>query len=154
LINILSLTLVVIVISFFLIIQQNALAENMSKTLLDKGNTLLDSGKYNEAITFYDNVIEHEPNATIALYNKAVSLSYLGNFTDAIRYYDKVLVTEPNSADAIVGKADNFAQLEKYEEAITLYDKALEINPTDAYVSSMKKVTQDALNIERLIANK
>jgi tetratricopeptide (TPR) repeat protein len=132
----------------FLLLTQNAIAEEI---LLDKGNKFLDAGKYKEAINVYDKVLEQEPNDTAALYNKALALSSLGNFTDAIEYYDKVLVIEPNATDALIGKADNLAQLEKYEEAITLYDKVLEISPNDTYASSMKNVTQDAINIERSI---
>ena len=143
-----SVLLAVLFILFLL--QQNALAE---ETFINKGNALLEAGKYEEAITFYDEVLEIQPKDIVALYNKAVSLSFLGNFSDAIEYYDKVLVMEPNATDALIGKADNLAQLENYEEAIALYDKALESNPNDVYASSMKRVTQDALNIERLLSS-
>ena len=56
---------------------------------IDKGISLTEMGKYNEAIKCFDEALRDDPNDTVAWYNKAHTLSFLDMYSDAIVCYDK-----------------------------------------------------------------
>ena len=67
----------------------------------NKGISLDNLGKYNEAIEYYDKALEIDPENAEALNNKGVALDDLGKYNEAIEYYDKVLEIDPKHADSI-----------------------------------------------------
>jgi tetratricopeptide (TPR) repeat protein len=64
----------------------------------NKGTTLVDLGKYSEALKYLDRVLEIFPNFATAWNNKGVALEELGNLSKAIECYDRVLEINPNDA--------------------------------------------------------
>jgi len=99
-------------------------------TLFNKAVSLGELGKYEEAIIYWDKVLETHPEDTDALYNKAVELYNLGRNEEAIIYYDKVLEINPNYTAALYNNGVILSDLSRYEEAISYYERVLEINPT------------------------
>ncbi|HEY9491598.1 MAG TPA: tetratricopeptide repeat protein, partial [Nitrososphaeraceae archaeon] len=95
----------------------------------DKGNSLLNQGKYEEAISLYDMRLSVDPNDVDALHNKGVALHYLGRYEEAINTYDKVLALDPKYVNALYGKGAAIDILGKHEEAISWYDKTLKVDP-------------------------
>jgi len=61
----------------------------------DKGMESFRLGEYEQAISYFDRVLEIEPNNIDALYNKGNNLSQLEKFEEAIPYYVKVLNLDP-----------------------------------------------------------
>src|SRR5688500_14405292 len=112
--------------------EQNISMENtkevINSTLRTKGNELLDAGKYQEAITYYEKAIAINPNDTAALYNKGLALSLLGRNEEAIPYFDKTLTISPNDLATLTMKGVALYKLDRNEEAITYYDKVLAID--------------------------
>ena len=101
-------------------------------TLFNKAVSLGELGKYEEAIIYWDKVLETHPEDTDALYNKAYELYNLGRNEEAIIYYDKVLEINPNDTRALNNKGTILWDLGKYEEAISYYERVLEIQPNHA----------------------
>ncbi|MDW0288181.1 MAG: tetratricopeptide repeat protein, partial [Nitrososphaeraceae archaeon] len=97
--------------------------------LFEKGNSLGNLGKYEEAISWYDKALEADPKNVDALYNKGVALGYLGRYEEAIIWYDKALEVDPKNVDALYNKGVALDNLGRYQEAIIWYDKALEVDP-------------------------
>lgn len=117
------------------------------EVLNEKANTLFDSGKYEEAIEYYDKIIEIEPNNADAevnkglalneLVNKGVYLSYFGQPKEAITYYDKALAIDGNYTDALNNKAFALANLDRNEEALPIIEQVLESNSdNEAYLAT------------------
>ena len=50
----------------------------------DKGVALLNLGKYNESITYFDKALNIDPKYFYALYNKAVALNKLGKYNESM----------------------------------------------------------------------
>jgi len=48
-------------------------------------------GKYDEAIKFFDKVLEINPNFSEAWYGKAIALEKLGKIPEAIECYNRAL---------------------------------------------------------------
>jgi len=100
-----------------------------------KGDELVDQGKYQEAITAYDQAIALEPKNARAWGGKGVALNQLGNYTEANEVLDEAVAISPAYAKAWYEKGNALYGLGRYDEAITAYDKALEISPEYAYLT-------------------
>jgi tetratricopeptide (TPR) repeat protein len=64
--------------------------------LTNKGSVLGKMGYFSEAIMYYDQAIQIDPNFLPAKNNKANVLANLGNFDDAISLYQEILQKNPN----------------------------------------------------------
>ena len=86
-------------ISFFIVFLSISYIENSygqnNTTNLDTGNELLNEGKYDEAIVYYDKALEIKPNDVDALNNKGLALYNLERYEEAITYYEKALEIDP-----------------------------------------------------------
>jgi tetratricopeptide (TPR) repeat protein len=65
-----------------------------------KAGALYKQGKYNEAITAYDEAIRLDPNRALVWNNKGTALSELGKYDEAIEAYDEAIRLDPNLAIA------------------------------------------------------
>jgi tetratricopeptide (TPR) repeat protein len=99
---------------------------------IKKGDDLYDQGKYNEAISCYDNAIEKDLKNKLAWLNKGAALLELMKSDDAISCFDKVIELYPKSAEAWNEKGYALNRLDRFDEAIIAFIKAIEINPKSA----------------------
>ena len=72
--------------------------------LFKKGLEATFKHKYDEAIQYFDKVLEIDPKNIDALNNKAAALTKLAKYDEAIQYFDKVLEIDPNNAIALSNK--------------------------------------------------
>jgi tetratricopeptide (TPR) repeat protein len=85
----------------------NVLQEtNSTQDILNKANVLQDLQRYDEALQYYDKVLEIDPKDIDALYDKASVLEDLQRYDEALQYYDKVLDIDPKDIDAMNNKMD------------------------------------------------
>ncbi len=95
----------------------------------DKGDSLKKSGRYEEAIAYYDKALEIDQRNPRTWRHKAHALRELKRYEEAIKCLEKALELDPKHfAWRVMG--DCFNDLGRYEEAIKCYDKALELKPT------------------------
>jgi len=99
----------------------------------NKGFSLNELKRYEEAISCFDKAINLDPNYAYAWNNKGFSLNELKKYEEAITCFDKAINLDPNYAYAWNGKGNSLYELKKYEEAITCFDKAINLNPNHAY---------------------
>jgi len=94
----------------------------------DKGDSLKKSGRYEEAIAYYDKALEIDQRNPRTWRHKAHALRELKRYEEAIKCLEKALELDPKHfAWRVMG--DCFNDLGRYEEAIKCYDKALELKP-------------------------
>lgn len=98
----------------------------------NKGNALVESSMYAEAIKCYDKAIEINPSSMEAWNNKGLALARTGRLAEAVQCYDKALLLNPGDVEIMYNKGIALALLGKSAEAIECYDKLLAINPNDA----------------------
>jgi len=91
---------------------------------------LFEGEYYDEAISFYDLVLQIIPSDIDALIGKAIALDNIGNHEEAILFYDKVLEIDSSDIVALNGKALALGSIGNSEEAISYYDRALAIDST------------------------
>ncbi len=106
---------------------------NPSRTVLDtlnnNGNALSARGYPEEAVLWFDKLLEIDPNHGAAPRNKANALFELEKYDEVISYYDKILEIEPRNISVLNDKGRAMLGLGKNEEAIVWFDKTLEVNP-------------------------
>jgi len=104
----------------------------------NKGTSLDELSRFEEAVTCYDKALELNPAYANAWNNKGFSLYNLGRYEESINCFDNALELNPEHANAWNNKGISLANLGRNEEAIICFDKALEINPADALAWSNK----------------
>lgn len=102
--------------------------------LSNKGSSLDNLGRYEEAIICYDNALRINPQFVTAWSNKANSLLHLSRYDEAIDCCDKALAIDSSYTGAWINKANSLESSGRYEEAIKLCDKALELEPQNPHI--------------------
>jgi len=90
-------------------------------------------GKYEEALSLYNSVIERTPAESLnlgALFNKGTTLLKLKKYRDAIECFNKVTKINPNSKGAWLNTGVSYHGLNNLEEEKKCYDIALKIDQT------------------------
>ena len=106
------------------------------------GVTYHQRGKYKEAMEYYDQVIEINPQDADAYHNLGHIKAKLGNHKDAIKDFDKAIEINPYDADTYNNRGHAKAELGNHTEAIQDYDKAIEINPQFAAAFNNRGITK------------
>jgi tetratricopeptide (TPR) repeat protein len=81
-------------------------------------------GHYDEAILWYDKVLDIDPTNISALNNKGVALYNLGHYDEAILWYDKVLDIDPNDLDAEYNRSIALDTLHKSNKSTVLSNES------------------------------
>ena len=93
------------------------------------GNTLLDLGKLERAISCYQRAIELQPSYADAYHNLGEVLSVQGKWENAIAAYRPAIELNPNFEGSHYGLGKAWASLNRGEDAIACYRRAIELNP-------------------------
>src|SRR3990172_2178894 len=124
---------------------------NETNSTLYKGLEYLQDNKFEEAIYFFDQVLEVDPNHVDALAKKSDALLSLGQFKQAAIsldklfsvspyykddsgkfYLDKLIEIQPNHVEALYKRGKSLAIFtDQLDNAISYIDRALEIEPND-----------------------
>ena len=99
--------------------------------LINKGNTLGNLGRYEEALEAYEKATEIKTDDFGAWYNKGNTLVNLGRYEDALEAYEKVTEVKPDFFNAWINKGNTLDTLGRYEDALEAYEKVTEVKPDD-----------------------
>ena len=116
-----------------------------SRELFDEGLSLLNSKRYDAALTIYERVTQMTPGDSSAFYNKGVALDGLKRYEEAIVAYDKALQLNPSHASSYYNKGVALGALKRHAEAIAAYDQALRLDPNKVNAHYNKGVIYDEL---------
>ena len=97
--------------------------------LLKQANRLKRSGRLDEAIALYYQVIEINPYFAWAYNNLGTALVQQGNLDEAVSCYSESIKINPNSAWLFYSLGDALAQQGDLETAVEYLQKAIEIKP-------------------------
>ena len=91
---------------------------NSPNGLNEKGDSLFQEGKYDEAISYYDKAISIDPNNIYAYTAKGNVLYWLGKYDEAISYYDKGLAINPKDSTILSNKGNVLSDQNKNGQAM------------------------------------
>ena len=119
-------------------------------TFFRTADALFNQKKYEEAIQYYNKILEINASQIDALNHKGLSLWELHKYNEALQYFDQILKINSSNVKVLNNKGLALSGLEKYDEAIQYFDLALAINASDVIllpymVSSGSGVMFDAL---------
>lgn len=96
---------------------------------LNLGFMLCEAGRCGEAVTLYDEGIEHCPDDPLMHYNRAVALEDLGRVAEALASYEACLRLQPDFADAHQNAALLYAQAGQKQMAIRHFSAFRRLQP-------------------------
>jgi tetratricopeptide (TPR) repeat protein/predicted Ser/Thr protein kinase len=114
------------------VIKPPELKELKMEEWYNKGFSLHNLGRLDEANHCYDKALELNPRDAQIWHNKGDNLQSLGHFDKAIRCYDKEFEIDPQNSHSWNSKGNCLDSLGRFDEAIRCYDKALELDPQNS----------------------
>jgi len=127
--------------------------EKKIEELFEQGNKAVKEGEYEEAISYFDEVISTkaflyelngELDKAIRCYDeltsknpedanlwclRAMAYEDKGDYENAIRCYNKATSKNPSDTNAWIYKGDSYRAIDEYERAIECYDQAISMEP-------------------------
>ena len=98
-----------------------------SETYLNKGISLVELEKYEDAVTCYDKAATIDTNDSLIWYNRGVALTQLEKYDDALSSYEKAIEVSPGYADAWYNKAELLKHKGQDAESETCFAKVKEL---------------------------
>jgi tetratricopeptide (TPR) repeat protein/glycosyltransferase involved in cell wall biosynthesis len=92
--------------------------------------------KYEEAISYFSNVISLCENHPYAHYNLAFCYQQLKDYETAVGHYKKVIELQPSNTDALNNAGLAYFSLEEYDKSEYYYKLALENDPANSSVNN------------------
>lgn len=97
--------------------------------LKDKGNQALAADKLNDAIKYYTEAIELDPNNHVLYSNRSAAYAKFGQLELALNDANKTVSLKPSWSKGYSRKGSALAFLERFEEAIAAYEEGLKLEP-------------------------
>jgi len=98
------------------------------------GTEHLQQGRYDQAISLFNKVLEINPRYAEAYLNRGIAYRQKGQHDQAVSDYGMVLQIDPKDTRAFCNRGNVYIEKGQYDKAISDYNKALEINSKDAQV--------------------
>ena len=89
------------------------------------GVELLEEGRFEEAVTEFDQAIILDESSAAAFHNRALAKEYAGSLTEAVDDYTKSIELEPDLAVAYANRASVYSKLGDLQSALSDLNQAL-----------------------------
>lgn len=97
------------------------------QVLHNQGCLLLEKGHYQEALVYFDQLLELAPDHQQAWAFRGAVLLFLERYTEALSSCDRALLLDPKDSETWVMRGVVLQRLNRYKQAYTSYDRALGI---------------------------
>lgn len=99
--------------------------------IYEKGLTLFNQERYEEAIAAFEEAINLKPKVAIAWISRGVALERLKLHAEALASHEQAIQLEPDNFLAWYNKGVQLQELGRYQEAIVAHEHALKLQPND-----------------------
>ena len=123
----------------------DALTVNVA-ALLSKALVASASGRYDEAIADFDQILAVDPDNVNALVGKGVAFRRAGRGDDALALLDTALAKQPGNSAALRAKGAILEERRDFDRALDVYDDLLAWNPRDPEVWALQGSVLEKLN--------
>ena len=107
----------------------NTLNSTNATDLYNRGNTLYNLSRFEEALAAYEKAINLRPDYAEVWQEKAKTLYELKKYQESQLAYDKAIELKPEYLEAWTGRGYALDKLQKSQEAIASFENALKIQP-------------------------
>lgn len=101
------------------------------ETAFLRGNYFYEQGKYKEALTSYNWVLELKPDDPDTLHNRAMTYGRLERYEEALADYNRSLELSPDDPGTLSARGATYGKLERYDGALADLNRSLELRPDD-----------------------
>jgi len=101
----------------------------ISTSAIAQGDRLVKSGRYEDALFYYERAIRMGSKPASAWTSKGVALKRLGKLDEALRCHNVAIKIDPKNEIAWCNKGDIYFKSGAFEKAIECYDAAIEMRP-------------------------
>jgi tetratricopeptide (TPR) repeat protein len=108
---------------------KRTLARLSAKELYNRGISMSNLGKHEEAIGCFDGALVMDPLLDAAWVGKGAALFRLGRPEESIQCIEKALEINPETPYTWINKGVLLADMDRRKEGIECFDRALELNP-------------------------
>lgn len=112
---------------------------------VNKGLSLYELGRYEDAVAWCDRALETNRRLEEAWNNKGIALAAQGRHEEAVSCYDQALGINPRAQMALSNKGVALYELGRNDEALDHLDRALKIEPLDSKAWSNKGIVLEKL---------
>lgn len=105
---------------------------NDAEERLQKAVALHQQGRFPEARSLYEAILQAQPQHADALQWLATWHAQQGGWLEALELYNRALKQQPDHAEAHANRGNVLRCLGRQEEALASFDRALELNPAHA----------------------
>jgi tetratricopeptide (TPR) repeat protein len=99
---------------------------------LHLGEIAMEREQYEEALSHYQHVAEHDPSSAEAWFDIAEAHNKLGNFAEAEANYKRAIELEPDNENYYIALSEMYIENQQGSKAIKLIEEAIEDNPDSA----------------------
>lgn len=114
-----------------------------------RGVEEMQSGRYEEAVTVFSEVIRRRPDFAEGWNKRATALFLAGAYRRSLADCDEVMKRNPQHFGALSGYGQIYFQLGEYEKAIEWWRRALQANPNMLGVEISIRRTEELLRQKR-----
>lgn len=101
--------------------------------LMDKGYSLTELGRAEEALDAYDEALALQPDYAWAWARKGRTLRLLARYPEALEAFEQAIEFSPDYGWAWNGKGIVLERMARYEDALGAYQRAAELKPHDVW---------------------
>jgi tetratricopeptide (TPR) repeat protein len=113
-----------------------------------KGESFSNVGRYDDAISCYDEALKHDGGNETALLKKGEALHMLGKWGSAVQYVNTALKVNPNNVETLVLKAKILEERDRFDKSMEIYSQILALDPNNAFAKSkMQKVGEHVIMV-------
>ena len=103
-------------------------------TLLEKGRTAFSNGQYADALHFFSQALQLDPNNAWNWHGRGDALQLMGDSTGALQAYERACALQPQTALHWGGKANALRRLQRSAESDSARRRALELDQSIAWL--------------------
>ncbi len=100
-----------------------------AQALYNRGNTLHELQRFEEALASYDRALMVRPDYVEALVYRGNALHLLKRLEEALASYDRAAAIRPDHAEALSNRGLTLHEQNRFDEALASYDRALTVRP-------------------------
>ncbi|ODN05597.1 Stress-induced-phosphoprotein 1 [Orchesella cincta] len=119
---------------------------DQANALKEKGNSALNEGKFWDAIKYYSQAIEVDPDNHVLFSNRSAAHAKAGNYADALKDGEKTVELKSDWGKGYSRKGAALAYLQRYDEAIACYETGISCDPNNAQLRQGLDEAKEAKN--------